>query len=216
MSRGVKFTGPLKIRKSDNTLVTVIDEDGNIDGPITTAELATITVSSAVTTATDVRSLYVQQTQTAASASNQIEALNVTLNSNVQLGNWANAIMGKVDLKTAGYVTGTVGVICAELDFPGGTITGANGNYFAHQIEINQPTSFVSGGVPVGIFKINLWGAAIADFDTNGVLFDISGCTSGSGKFWYDTTSNAADEFIKVRTPGGIRYLILSDSVTFS
>lgn len=52
MSRGVKFTGPLKIRKDDGTLVTVIDEDGNIDAPVTTAN--PVFTGAATTTIVDV------------------------------------------------------------------------------------------------------------------------------------------------------------------
>lgn len=38
---GTSFTGPLKIRKSDGSKVTVIDENGNIDAPVTTTDLTT-------------------------------------------------------------------------------------------------------------------------------------------------------------------------------
>ena len=37
------------------------------------------------------------------------------------------------------------------------------------------------------------------------------GVTSGAGKFWYDNTDGSFDEWLKVRTPSGFRYIPLMD-----
>lgn len=54
MSSGTTFTGPLKIRKSDGTRVTIADADGNIDAQITTVDITatTLAVTGAASTGT--------------------------------------------------------------------------------------------------------------------------------------------------------------------
>ena len=82
----VTFTGPLYIRKADGTLVTVADENGNIDAPVTTTNLTasgnttigdaatdTLTVTAQVVGDVDfvketAHALEVQATTTAATA----------------------------------------------------------------------------------------------------------------------------------------------------
>ena len=90
---------------------------------------------------------------TVASTVNQLEAMRVTLFADVQAGEWANAICAVVDLETSGFVQGLVGVVCAELDMPGSAACGANGTYACYEAEINLPTSFTGGGVPVAFFS---------------------------------------------------------------
>lgn len=167
---------------------------------------------SARTDATERIHSHISQLQmTGASAVTMTEAMRVYLSSAVQLGAWANAICGVVDLSTAGYVTGLIGVICAELDMPGGAIPGGSGTYWVFEAEVNCPTNYVGGGVPMAILGVNLWGAEIGQFDDHGVLFDLNGCTSGATHFWYDNTDGAYDEWVKVRTPSGVRYIPLMD-----
>lgn len=150
------------------------------------------------------------QTHTAVGAS--AEALVCELTSNVALGTYANAIVGRVDLGTSGEVTGLIGAICAEINMPS-TDAPAGGEYAAFEAEFNMAGSSVNGS-PIIVTEINVWGTGAAQFDTNGLLFDITGVTSGSGKFYYDNTSNAADAFVKCRINGAVYYIPLSDSGT--
>ena len=149
---------------------------------------------------------------TGASAVTMAEAMRVTLFSNVQLGNWANAICAVVDLQTVGYVTGLVGVVCAELDMPGGAVPGGNGTYVCFEGEINLPTSFVGGGVPVAFFSLNLWGAEKAQFDTSGLLFDLTGVTMASHKVFQANTATAATHALRCRIAGTLSYVMLTDA----
>ncbi len=158
----------------------------------------------------------IAQTMTGASAVNTVEVLQVVMTSEVQVGNWANAIAAKLDFGTAGRVSGTAGVVCAELDMPN-TAAVATGSYFCFEGEMNFPTSTtIGGGTHAGFFILNAWGAGVADFDTNGVLFEVTGVSSGSANFWYDHNGTAGGdtvgEWIKVRTPGGVRYIGLYDA----
>jgi len=147
----------------------------------------------------------------AASAVNQCETMRVTLFSDVQLGAWGNAVCAVVNLMDSGYVTGLIGVVCAELDMPGGAVPGGSGTYWLYEAEVNLPTSYVGGGVPIAILGVNVWGDEATQFDDAGFLFDINGVTSGAGDFFYDHTANAADGFLKCRINGDTYYLALSD-----
>jgi len=170
------------------------------------------TTSSASTGA--IQSGIISQTMTGTSTANQVEVLKVQLVSDVKTGAWAQAIFAQTDYSTNGLAHGAGSVICAELSLPASSVT--RGTYYVWQSEIDCPTSCVMNSNPIAVMSVSVWGGAKTQFDDVGMLFDISGVTSGSGKFWYDNTSNAADEFIKVRTPSGIRYLILTDSTTFA
>jgi hypothetical protein len=177
-----------------------------------TTRAASIYTTSSIATAKTLSSFTVSQTQTGASTVNSIEALQVSVTSAVQLGNWANAISAKVDLSTAGFCTGLLGVICAELDMPGGAIAGGVGTYTCFEAEINLPTSYSGGGVPVSAMTINVWGAQKAQFDTSGLIFDITGLTKASGKVFQDNTATAASQALRCRINGTYYYLMLTST----
>ncbi len=161
--------------------------------------------TNAATTGTE-RSFDVSQTHTGIGAS--AEALRAVLTSNVALGTYGNALFGKVDLQTTGLCTGLIGVICGELTMPGGTIAGGAGTYSVFEAEINCPTSYNST-VPINVLQVNAWGAAVGKFDDYGYLFDLTGVTSSAGHIWYDNqkAAPAVEEFIRVKTPSGVRYI---------
>lgn len=157
------------------------------------------------------RAVNVSQTHTGVGAS--AEALTVALTSNVAFGSYANAICGRIDLSTTGLVSGLIGVVCGELNMPGGTVAGAAGTYSVFEAEINCPTSYDSN-VPIHVFQINAWGAAVGKFDDYGYLFDLTGVTSDAAHIWYDNqkAAPAVEEFVRVKTPSGVRYLALYDA----
>lgn len=166
--------------------------------------------TNAATTGVE-RAVTISQTMTGIGAS--AEAAAATLTSNVVCGTYANAFCGKINLSTAGGVTGLAGVICAELDMPGGAC--AAGTYSVYEAEINMPASY-SGAVPINVFQINVWGDTAASFDDYGNLFEITGVTSGAAHIWYDHQATAptnVEEWIRVKTPAGARYLALYNAV---
>jgi hypothetical protein len=165
--------------------------------------------SSALTTGA-IRTETVALTLTGASTDNQVENFRAMVTANVKTGQWVNAGMFKIDFSTAGYVVGLAGVVCAELDMPGGAIPGGHGTYTCYEAEINLPTSYSGGGVPVSFFCLNVWGAQVAQFDTSGLLFDISGVTIGSGKFCQANTAGAATHALKCRINGTLYYVMLT------
>lgn len=150
--------------------------------------------------------LAVSQTHTGIGAS--AEAFKSVLTTNVAMGSYANAIFGKIDFQTTGLISGLAGVICAELTMPGGAIAGGAGTYACFEAEINCPASY-NATVPIVVFSINAWGATVAKFDDYGYLFDLTGVTSGAAHIWYDNqkAAPAVEEFIRVKTPAGDRFL---------
>lgn len=166
--------------------------------------------TNAATSGTE-RALDVSQTHTGVGAN--AEAFRAVLTSDVALGSYGNAIFGKIDLQTTGLVGGLIGVVCAELTMPGGTIAGGSGTYSCFEAEINCPTSYDST-VPIHVFQVNAWGAAVGKFDDYGYLFDLTGVSSDAAHIWYDNqkAAPAVEEFVRVKTPSGVRYLALYDA----
>jgi hypothetical protein len=148
---------------------------------------------------------------TTLSAVNMIEVSRITLRSDVKMGVYANALCAVVNLGKTGYVVGSVGVVCAELDMPSTNPVGTAGTYWAFEAEINLPTGYTSA-VPVAFFGLNVWGGAVAYFDTYGLLFDISGVTKASGKFFQDNTAGAASQALKCRVNGTLYYVMLTST----
>lgn len=157
-----------------------------------------------------IASISLNQTITGAGGASA-EAAQFELTSNITLGTFANALAARIDNQTAGAVTGLQGVICAELNMAGGAV--AAGTYSVFEAEINCPTSY-SGSVPIDVFYISSWGAQKTSFDSYGYLFEITGVASGASNFWYDNqkAAPAVEEFIRVKTPSGVRYLALYDA----
>jgi hypothetical protein len=163
--------------------------------------------TSAVTTAVTLSTMTVKQTQTGVSAINSLEVAQFTLASAVKLGNWANAVCAKVDLLTAGYSAGIVGVVCAELDFPSGGVTGGSGQYHCFEAEMNLAGT--TGGVPKSFLNMNVWGAQVAEFDTDGFIFDIQGVSKAAHKVFQDSTRSAS-QALRIRIGATPYYILLS------
>lgn len=169
--------------------------------------------TSAITTGA-IRAAEIGLTMTAASNGNQVEALKVTISADVKTGAWANVIFAQLDYVTDGLAHGAGSVICAEISLPASSVV--RGTYYVWQSEIDCPTGCIMNANPIAVMSISVWGGAKAQFDTVGLLFDISGVTSGSGKFFYDNTANAADAFLKCRINGATYYLPLSDDTSWA
>ena len=119
---------------------------------------------------------------------------------------------------TSGTVTGLGVAMRATLHIANQATQG--GTLAAVQAEIwsDGATSDPSGS-QLSVFRVVNDGNAtgMADVDTDAFLFDFAGWSAGSANMWVDTTSNAADDFWKIRKPdGATAYLISSDSLTFA
>lgn len=172
------------------------------------ADILKVVKTSAAITGS-IAAVNITQTMTAVATANQVEVLQVKLIADVKTGAWAQAIFAQTDYSTDGLAHGAGSVICAELSLPGSSVV--RGTYYVWQSEIDCPANCAMNGNPIGVMSVSVWGTNKSQFDDVGLLFDISGVTSGALKFWYDNTDGAYDEWLKVRTPGGIRYIPLMD-----
>ncbi len=128
----------------------------------------------------------------------------------------ANGVHCSLDFGTSGTVTGLGCAGKFTLHVPSGGAVAGTVCAIEAEIWSDAATSDPAGATSISFIRFSNSGDTTGDDDveTDAVLFDLAGFTSGG--VWTDTTSNAADEFIKVRTPSGIRYLVLSDSTTFA
>lgn len=138
--------------------------------------------------------------------------LRVNMECNYKMGNWANAAYVSLDLKTNGGVAGLGTVLCSELVMGAAATEGTFGVF---EGEISCPASWTGTG-PVSFLYLNAYGSTVTNFDTYGYLFTLTGVTSGSGSMWYDHQGTApaqTEEWIRVKTPGGDRYIALYNAV---
>lgn len=130
----------------------------------------------------------------------------------VAAGQWLNALKAYMEFGAAGSVTGLGSALCAETVLSAGTTSGT---YAALEAEL-VAASGAQTGTATSFLYCNCSDAS-GKVNDNGFFLELgAGLTSSSAHLWYDNTSNAADEFIRCKTPSGTRYLILSDSTTFS
>jgi hypothetical protein len=118
-----------------------------------------------------------------------------------------------------GYVTGLGVGVDAQLYLKNEALA-ANGTYAASNAEIYSAgaSTTAAGATTVAFQRFANSGNAtgMATVDAKAVLFDLSGFGSGASNLWYDHQGSAPaniEEWVKVKTPGGIRYLPLYNAV---
>ena len=181
----------------------------------TATRLLDLHSTSALATAVQITSLEVNHTQTVLSAVNYIELGKFVITSAVQLGNWANAIFGKIDLSTTGYVTGRASAISAEIDLPSTNPAGGAGNYCCISGEIGMPHTYTST-VPVSFINMNVWGiggaGGVGYFEDYGYIFDIQGVGNATtAHIFQENTATAASHALRIRI-GAVDYFIMLTS----
>jgi hypothetical protein len=145
-------------------------------------------------------------------AGQSVEGLQVTLESDVKLGTYANAACFRADWKTNGGVAGLGSVICAEMVMGAGATEGTFGIV---EFEVNCPASWTGTG-PIAFLYMNTYGATAANFDDYGYFLNLTGVTSGAAHIWYDhqgTAPTNVEEWLRVKTPSGDRWLALYNAV---
>lgn len=118
-----------------------------------------------------------------------------------------------------GYVTGLGVGLDAQL-YVGNAALPAGGTYGALKVEIYNEgaSSSVAAVTELAFVHIVNSGNAtgMGTVDDKAFLFDLTGFTSGAAKLWYDHQGAAPaniEEWLKVKTPGGTRWLPLYNAV---
>lgn len=174
-------------------------------------DLCEIISTTAVASAALMKALNVELRPTVASTGNMLETARFSISTAIQMGTWANAIVGKIDLTTTGYVTGLAGAVCAEIDLPTTNPAGGSGTYTCFEGELVMPTGFTST-VPVSFAMFNLSGAGKANFDTYGYIFDIQGVADHATGKVFQANNNTATHALRIRINTESYYILLSDT----
>lgn len=160
------------------------------------------------------RSFQVSTTMTGTSTTNTIEGIVSILTTDVAIGNWGNAIYGKMDFETNGMVSGLAGVICAELVMPNATLT--SGNWACFEAELSCPASVAGMGavVPVSWFYASAWGSGVAEFQVDGYVFNLSGLGTATAGSVFDTCiATPASHSLRILIDGTAYYIMLTNNV---
>ena len=125
------------------------------------------------------------------------------MTTNVALGGWSNAFKAEVTYGASGRTNGLGSAICAEMTLSAGTTPGT---YAPLEIELNMGAAGVTGTETSLIYmKVN--DAAATVFDDNGFFFSLNGVADGAAHVWYVHAPTTLDEALRVKTPGGTRYI---------
>ncbi len=119
---------------------------------------------------------------------------------------------------STGYISGLGAGVDAQL-YVKGSIVPAGGTYVALNVEIyGEASADISAPTLVAFIRVVNNGDATAKgkVDDKAYLFDLEGFTSGVAKLWYDHQGTApanVEEWLKVKTPAGDRWLPLYNAV---
>jgi len=110
----------------------------------------------------------------------------------------------------SGYVSGLGVGVDGQLFINGGALGGGTWAVFNAEI-YSSDANADTNALPVSYFRVVNGGneTGQGNVDDDAVLFDLTGFTSGAAHMWYDNqkAAPAVEEFVKVRTPAGIRYI---------
>jgi len=166
-----------------------------------------IYTTTALTSGT-VRSVEINQTHTGTGGA-IAEAFTSILTSDVKIGSWGNAIFGKMDLSTNGYVTGLAGAICGELDMPGSTFS--QGTYAVFQAELNCAANSSGYANPTSFMIMNAWGdaTALSAWQADGYIFHLTGLGAATDGEVFDTIGNVTPTHQLRILIDGVEYFIM-------
>lgn len=131
----------------------------------------------------------------------------------------AHLSLGMGESTTGGAVTGLGVAVRATLGLPNVALA-SGGTYAAIMPEIYSFGSSSDAGAVTELSFVRMCNGGdstgMATVDDDAFAFVLTGFASGTGHLWYDKgsaiTTGDASEWIRVKTPGGTRYLILYDS----
>lgn len=176
--------------------------------------LVSIYATSSNTTSTNAEPFYLKSVMTGAGGYGGRSTFHAY--TNVVLGSNFQALKAYVEYGSSGRCSGLSAALCAELKTPNATIAG--GNYYVAELEyVAGGTSTVTNpqGSQAGFLYMAQSGDADGDFDDNGYLFRLDGCTAGGGHI-YDTTASTAtgDATLKINIGGTTKYLLVADDAS--
>lgn len=134
----------------------------------------------------------------------------------VVLGSNFQALKAYAEYGSNGRCLGLSAALVAEMKTPNATIAG--GNYYVAELEYvagGSNTATSPQGSQAGFIYMAQSGDADGDFDDNGYLFRLEGCTADSGHI-YDTSASTAtgDATLKINIGGATKYLLVANDAS--
>jgi hypothetical protein len=120
-----------------------------------------------------------------------------------------------LDMAAAGTISGLGAGIDAQVMLAAST-TYSTGTWGVINAEIYTGGTTVISATAFSYLRIVNSGSSQSTVDDNCFLFELAGFTSGATKLWYDNQGSApanVEEWIKVKTPSGTRWLALYNAV---
>jgi hypothetical protein len=113
-------------------------------------------------------------------AGQSVEGFQVTLESDVKLGTYANAACIRADWKDNGGVAGLGSVLCLEMVMAASAMEGTFGIL---ELEASCPASWTGVG-PIAFLYMNAYGDTVANFDDYACVLRLTGVTAGAAHIW--------------------------------
>lgn len=214
--------------KINGTQVTASATELNtLDG--VTAGTVTASKALVVDSNKKINELLVDATSASTSGSTSIEPVVVTsemtgaggvggrarfqLDTNVELGGWANALKGQTVFGASGSVTGLGSAIVAEMTLSAGTSAGT---YAPMEIELNLGTG-AQTGTATSLIYASVNGDAAGEFDDNGYALYLAGLTADTGHVFQASAVSAIDSThaLRINIGGTAYYIPLHTSANF-
>jgi len=176
--------------------------------------IAAIYATSSNATSTNAEPFYLKSVMTGAGGYGGRSTFHAY--TNVVLGSNFQALKAYVEYGSSGRCLGLSAAFVAEMKTPNATIAG--GNYYVAELEYvagGTNTATSPQGSQAGFLYMAQSGDADGDFDDNGYLFRLDGCTDGGGHL-YDTTASGAtgDATLKINIGGTTKYLLVADDAS--
>lgn len=133
------------------------------------------------------------------------------MNTEVELGSWANALKAEVDWGDAGAVTGLGSAFVAEMTLGPGSEAG--GTYGVLELELNAPAD--SGASNVAFIYASMQGADVATLDDAVSFASINGVAAGAGSIFNtftQITNAAVQASLKIKINGTEWFIPLMDT----
>lgn len=163
--------------------------------------------SSSTSGSTSIESMYIKQTMTGAGGVGGRARFH--LDTDVELGGWANALKSYVTLNDDGAATGLLSSFCAELVMP--TNAPSGGNYACVEHELIMPSG-TGTGTATAFQYFEVSGDDASTFDTSGYLFKLAGVSVASGKVFQENTASDATHALRVNIGGTDYFIMLTDT----
>ncbi len=140
----------------------------------------------------------------------------VEMTTNVTLGGWAQAVKAYTNFGAEGAVTGLASALNAEMQV--GAQCSVTGTYAPLEMELVIATGGAGSGTKTGFMYMNVTGADLASFNSNGYLFILGAGITDTANGLFDANAKSAINMthaIQVNIGGTDYFIPLHTSIDF-